>query len=376
MRAENGATLSAMLRTLTGLVATAAVAVVTAWASPDATHSAPATGAKATIGFTDTAETVMGTLTGPPSQRFLTRIRNGKMGGVILLGNGWLTQSTAATLTAELQQAACTRGEPLLIAVDQEGGIVRRLAWAPPNEAPDEMTSPSVAESQAAGAAEALRSVGIDVDFAPVVDTPGSAGNFLGSRAFSHSRTWNAKLGRVFVGGLQSNGIAATAKHFPGLGLASGNTDHGRIVIKAAAWKLHQGLLPFQAAVRAGIKLVMVSTAIYPRLDGSKRPAAFSSTIINGLLRKQLGFKGVTVTDSLTAPAADRIPHTASRAMLAGSDLLIFGAESASERGYATLLADKAGSPRLQNRITQAASRIRALKTWLALHGGPTCSSQ
>ena len=86
-------------------------------------------------------------------------------------------------------------------------------------------------------------------------------------------------------------------------------------------------------------------------------------------------FTGVTVTDSLTAPAVDRIPHTATRAMLAGSDLLIFGAESASERGYATLLADEASSPRLQARLTQAAARIRALKAWLAEHGGPTCTS-
>jgi beta-N-acetylhexosaminidase len=346
----------------------AAMSVVTAGAKP-----APAT--RAVTGFSDTAETVMGTLVAPPSRRFLTRIRNGKMGGVVLLGNGWLTRATAATVTAELHQAACTRGEPLLIAVDQEGGLVRRLAWAPPTEAPDEMTSPAVAQEQAAGAAAALRSVGIDIDFAPVVDTPGSAGSFLGSRAFSHSRTWNAQLARAFVGGLQTNGIAATAKHFPGLGLASGNTDHGRIVIRAAAWKLHRDLLPFQSAVRAGAKLVMVSTAVYPRLDGSKRPAAFSSTIINGLLRKKLGFKGVTVTDSLTAPAADRIPHTATRAMLAGSDLLIFGAESASEQGYATLMHDKATSPRLQSRLTHAAARIRALKSWLALHGGALCAS-
>jgi beta-N-acetylhexosaminidase len=114
---------------------------------------------------------------------------------------------------------------------------------------------------------------------------------------------------------------------------------------------------------------------VYPRLDGSKRPAAFSSTIINGLLRKELGFEGVTVTDSLTAPAAVRIPHTATRAMLAGSDLLIFGAESASELGYATLLADEAGSLRLQNRVIQASARIRALKAWLAARGGPTCAT-
>jgi beta-N-acetylhexosaminidase len=298
------------------------------------------------------------------------------MGGVVLLGNGWLTRHTAATVTAELQQAACTRGEPLLIAVDQEGGIVRRLGWAPPTEAPDEMSSPAVAHEQAAGAAAALHSVGIDIDFAPVVDTPGPAGNFEGSRVFSNSRTWNAEMAHAFVNGLQANGVvAATAKHFPGLGLASGNTDHGRIVIRAAASKLQKGLLPFQSAVKAGVKLVMVSTAVYPKLDGSKRPAAFSSTIINGLLRKQLGFEGVTVTDSLTAPAADRIPHTATRAMLAGSDLLIWGAESASEHGYATLLADEAGSTRLQNRLTQAAARIRALKAWLATNGGPTCTS-
>jgi beta-N-acetylhexosaminidase len=358
-----------MLRELAGLVAVAAVSVVSAAAGPG-----PAAKAHAVTGLSDTAETVMGTLTAPPNRRFLTRIRNGKMGGVVLLGNDWLTRHTAATVTTELQQAACTRGEPLLIAVDQEGGLVRRLAWAPPTEAPAYMSSPSVARSQASGAAAALRSVGIDIDFAPVVDTPSTAGNFLGSRAFSHSRSRNAALARAFVDGLQAHGIAATAKHFPGLGLASGNTDHGRIVIGAAAWKIREGLLPFESAINAGAQLVMVSTAIYPKLDPSDKPAAFSSTIINGLLRKTLGFTGVTVTDSLTAPAADRIPHTATRAMLAGSDLLIFGAESASERGYATLVADEADGRRLRARLTQAAARVRALKEWLALHGGPTCA--
>jgi beta-N-acetylhexosaminidase len=358
-----------MLRGLAGLVALAAVSVVSAAAKP-----APAAKAHTVTGFSDTAETVMGTLTAPPGRRFLTRVRNGKLGGVVLLGNGWLSRHTAATVTAELQQAACTRGEPLLIAVDQEGGIVRRLAWAPPTEAPADMTSPSVARGQAESTAAALHSVGIDVDFAPVADTPGFPASFLGSRAFSRSRTWNASMARAFVGGLQANGVAATVKHFPGLGLASGNTDNGRIVIRAAAWKLHRDLLPFQSAARAGVKLVMVSTAVYPKLDGSKRPAAFSSTIIQGLLRKRLGFTGVTVTDSLTAPAAEKIPHTATRAMLAGSDLLIFGAERASERGYSTLLTDGANSPRLQNRLTQAAARIRALKAWLAAHGGPACT--
>jgi beta-N-acetylhexosaminidase len=364
-----------MRRALAGIAAAAAVAVVTAFVRPVPASSGQSMERHAVPGIADTAETVMGALVAPPTRRFLARVRSGKMGGVVLLGNGWLTRSTAASVTSQLQQAACTRGEPLLIAVDQEGGIVRRLAWAPPTEAPSAMSNAADANAQAAGAAADLHSVGIDVDFAPVVDTPSLAGNFLGSRAFSRSRSWNATLARAFVGGLQANGIAATAKHFPGLGLASGNTDKGRIVISAAAWKLRQGLLPFESAIHADAKLVMISTAIYPRLDASKRPAAFSSKIIGGLLRKTLGFKGVTVTDSLTAPAAEAIPHTATRAMLAGTDLLIFGAESASERAYSTLIADAAGSPRLRARLTQAAARIRALKTWLAADGGPTCPS-
>jgi len=363
-----------MTRAFVGLAVAVTVAVVTACVKPNPAASGPAVQTRAVMGFSDTAETVMGTLAAPPGRRFFARIRNGKMGGVVLLRNGWLTRSTAARVTSELQQAACMRGEPLLIAVDQEGGIVRRLAWAPPTEAPAEMSSAAEAQTQASDAATALRAAGIDVDFAPVADTPSSARSFLGTRAFSRSRPWNASMARAFVDGLQANGVAATAKHFPGLGLAGGDTDNGRIVIGSAAWKIRQGLLPFQSAVGAGVKLVMLSTAVYPKLDASKKPAAFSRKIVDGLLRKALGFEGVTVTDSLTAPAAERIPHAATRAMLAGSDLLVFGAESASERGYATLVADEAGSPRLRARLTQAAARIRALKAWLAAAGGPTCS--
>jgi hypothetical protein len=87
-----------------------------------------------------------------------------------------------------------------------------------------------------------------------------------------------------------------------------------------------------------------------------------------------IGLWPLTVTDSLTAPAPNAIPHAATKAMLAGSDLLIFGAERASERGYSTLLADQAGSVHLQSRLIQASARIRSLKARLATHGGPTCT--
>jgi beta-N-acetylhexosaminidase len=359
-----------------GVAIGAAIALIATLTACLGTSSAPATTVRAphALGFSDEAEVVMGTLTAPPTGRFLARIRSGKMAGVIFLGNDWLTRSKVRHITAQLQQAACTRGEPLLVALDQEGGIVKRLSWAPPTESPADMKNPTDAHAQAAGAAAALRRSGVDIDFAPVVDTPGSPDNFLGSRAFSRNRRWNAAMGKAFVRGLQQNGIAATAKHFPGLGLAGGNTDNGRITINAAKARIESRLLPFQAAIKAGIELVMVDTAIYPHLDPTRKPAAFSSTIINGILRRQLGFKGVTVTDSLTAPAPSAIPHAATKAMLAGSDLLIWGAESAAERGYGTLLADAPRSAALRTGLAQAAGRIRALKTWLTAHGGPSCS--
>ncbi len=357
-----------------GVATGAAIALLATLTACLGAGSAPATtAARGALGFSDEAEVVMGTLTAPPTGTFLARIRSGKMAGVIFLGNDWLTRSKVKHITAQLQQAACTRGEPLLVALDQEGGIVKRLSWAPPTEAPADMKNPSDAHAQAAGAAQALMESGVDIDFAPVVDTPSSPSNFLGSRAFSRSRTWNAEMAKAFVRGLQQNGVAATAKHFPGLGLAGGNTDNGQITINASKSKIEPGLLPFQAAIKAGVKLVMVNTAIYPRLDASRVPAAFSSTIINGILRGQLGFKGVTVTDSLTAPAPAAIRHAATKAELAGSDLLIWGSESSAAQGYATLVADASGSSALRARLAQAAGRIRALKTWLTAHGGPSC---
>ena len=321
-------------------------------------------------------ESVMGTLLAPPTRSFLARVRSGKTGGVLLLGNGWTSSGMISRATSQLQRAACRRGEPLLIAVDQEGGIVRRLAWAPPTVAPAQMTSPTVARQQAAATAAALRAVGIDVDFAPVVDTPTSRANFLGSRAFSRSAPRNARLARAFVRGLQAGGVAATAKHFPGLGAAGANTDLSRVLIGASAARLRNGLEPFRAAVRAGVKLVMISSAIYPALDPSQTPAVFSKTLIGGILRRQLGFGGVTVTDSLTAPAPSSVYHAATRAVAGGSDLLVFGAESASERAFATLTRDAARYPHLRLQLVQAAARIEALKGWLSARGGPTCPAK
>src|SRR3954451_25286755 len=138
-----------------GLATGTAIALLATLTACLGTGSAPATttahGSVHVAGFSDEAEVVMGTLTAPPTTRFLTRIRHGKMAGVLFLGNGWLTKSKVKQITKQLEKAACTRGEPLLVALDQEGGIVKRLSWAPPTKAPADMKSPKDAHAQAAG---------------------------------------------------------------------------------------------------------------------------------------------------------------------------------------------------------------------------------
>jgi len=204
-----------------------------------------------------------------------------------------------------------------------------------------------------------LRRAGIDIDFAPVADTQLSPQSFLGSRTFSSDPTIVADLAAAFVRGLQSGHVAATAKHFPGLGAATENTDDHAVSVRRVR------LQPFRSAIAAGVQLVMVSNASYPELDPSGRPAAFSHAIVTGLLRDTLGFGGVVVTDALDAPTPAATPHAPARAIAAGVDLLLYTSAAAARRGYESLLADAQASPTLRTQIAAAAARIQGLKDWL-----------
>jgi len=320
-------------------------------------------------------ETIVGALAGPPSPSFIARVRSGRVGGVILVGH-WPSRAAIAATTARLQAAACMTGTPVLVGVDQEGGQVRRLPWAEPVDSPaalGRLDDPDRVGEEAANAAVDLRLAGVDVDFAPVADTVSGPRSFLGSRSFSSDPAVVSALASAFVEGLQVTGVAATAKHFPGLGAAPANTDDGPVVVGASAATLVRGLAPFRAAIAAGVKLVMVSNASYPALDPTGSAAVFSRRIVSGLLRAQLGFDGVVVTDALDAPTPARTPHAPARAIEAGVDLLLYTGESASEAGYVSLLADASASPRLRRELSAAAARIDTLKEWLVDAGGPYC---
>jgi beta-N-acetylhexosaminidase len=308
-----------------------------------------------------------------PSADLLGRIRRGEIGGVILFGSNVTTPSALVALTTQLRQAAAAGGQPrLLIAVDQEGGPVKRIPWAPPHLSAPQMGllgSATTARSEGATTGSALHALGIDVDFAPVADVPASTASFMyrEGRTFSFSASRTALLADAFARGLESGRVVPTMKHFPGIGYATRNTDSSVVTIRASRAALAPGLLPYRTAIRHGIPLIMLSNATYTAYD-ARNGAGWSYTI-NRLLRHDLGFTGVTITDSLDGTASARGIWTrvlSVSAARAGTDMILTtGTEASTRRVYATLLlkAQEGAIPRAA--LLASYSRILALKAGL-----------
>src|SRR3954470_21855486 len=289
-----------------------------------------------------------------PSPALRARARRGEVGGVILFGPN--VGPRLGRAIAALQAAARAGGNPpLLIAVDQEGGAVKRLRSLPPERAPAQMTA-ATAGREGAATGRALHARGINVNLAPVADV--DHGSFLGSRSFGGDPGAVASAACAFAGGVEAAGVNATLKHFPGLGRTRENTDLRRVRVSASARALRADLEPYRRCAPS-TRLVMLSNATYPALDPA-RPAVLSPRIVGTLLRGELGFRGVTITDSLAAPGVSA-PGTAVRATRAGVDLLLYVDERSSARGYRAVLgAARAGRlPRAA--IRASAARIDAL---------------
>jgi len=255
-----------------------------------------------------------------PSASFLQRIRAGQIGGVVLFDTNFGAAGPASL--AAMLQAAARAGQqpPLLIAVDQEGGVVKRLPGAP-SLAPPQMRTAQLAESQGQATARYLLSNGINTDLAPVLDV--GHGGFITPRTFGSTPGTVATRGAAFADGLARGRVLGTAKHFPGLGYATLNTDQTVAKVTASVRQLKIDWAPFTAAIQDGIPLVMMSTAVYPAL-GSSLPAALSPGIVNDLRR--LGFTGAIVTDALQTPGVNGFMSTsraAVRAVQAGGDLVL-----------------------------------------------------
>jgi beta-N-acetylhexosaminidase len=317
-----------------------------------------------------------------PPASLLRWISRGEVGGVIFFSGNVASDTQLADVAAELDRANASRSNPmraypLLLMTDQEGGEVRRLPGAPKlSEAQiGQSADPGTQAADAGeGAAANLAGAGLNVNLAPVLDVYRAAGDFDDQfgRSYSTDAHAAASLGADFIKAQQAGHVAATAKHFPGLGAAdtSQDTDLRPVTLDVPRQEL-RGVdeLPYQAAIAAGVKLVMVSWAIYPALDPNV-PAGLSSTIVNGELRQRLGFGGVTITDALEAGALapfGSIAHRATLAAGAGMDLLLCSQQTDTEGEQARIaLADSYSRGSLGHpAFTAALDRILALRASL-----------
>jgi beta-N-acetylhexosaminidase len=317
-----------------------------------------------------------------PPASLLRAIRLGRVAGVIFFKDNVGSNAHIKAIASKLQQANAASTNPvhlpLLLMTDQEGGVVRRLNGPPDlsakqmgQSAHPEVTTTS--EGQKTGTF--MHGLGLNVNLAPVLDVFRKAGNFIDQfgRSFSNNPAKVAKLGQLFATAMQNKGVAATVKHFPGLGAATRtqNTDVRPVTLNLTLNQIRSiDELPYKSAVAAKVKLAMVSWALYPALD-KKFPAGLSSTIVKGELRKRLGFAGVTITDALEAGALKNFGSTARRATLAakaGMDLLLCAAENPAQ-GVAARDALRsyflASNSTAQANFKAAVQRILALRATL-----------
>ncbi len=281
----------------------------------------------------------------------LRMIRAGELAGVILFAENLPSRDEGRRLIRRLQAIPRPPGlrDPLLVMVDQEGGLVKRIDGAPTASA-EQMGVRGAAFSRRQGRATAtnLGEVGINVDLAPVLDVARPGGTIAATdRGFGSTPTEVASIAVAFAAGLRDGGVAAAAKHFPGLGAAVENTDFAVQRVGLSKQVLRDiDEVPYRRFVARGGAMVMLSTAIYPAF--SPRPAAFARTIATGELRSRLGFEGVSITDALESVAVRDFGGPARAGLAAaraGTDLLLFtDYRAASHARDALLGALRAGS--------------------------------
>jgi beta-N-acetylhexosaminidase len=273
----------------------------------------------------------------------LALITAGEAAGVIFFGDNISGDAQIASVVGQLRRAQRQSPvpAPLLLMTDQEGGDVRRLPGAPVRSEKQigQSSDPAAVAAQAGtGAGQNLASVGMNVNLGPVLDVFYKAGDFTDQyhRSYSSNARTVTACGQAFIAAQQHIGVAATAKHFPGLGsaTASEDTDKGPVTLTVSLSDLRsRDEAPYRAAISAGVRLIMASWALYPALD-PVFPAGLSTTVIQGELRGRLGYRGVTVTDALEAGALEAFGTSAERAVLAaraGMDLILCAARDVAQ---------------------------------------------
>ena len=290
-------------------------------------------------------------------------------------------------LTTELQRLALEAGLPLLlIGADQEGGQLMAIGEGatplPGNLSLGAAGSVDLARQAGEVLGRELAAMGININYAPSCDVNINPLNpVIGTRSFGEDPQQVAGLAAAMIQGIQSCGVAATAKHFPGHGDTSSDSHMGIPVVTHSLERLRRvELPPFSAAIRSGAKLVMASHLALPAVDGREDlPATLSPAILRGLLREELGFQGVIVTDAMDMGAirqGEALGDEAVRAAKAGADLLLLTAVPEDHHRVRSSLMQASREGSLgREQIERSHQRILTLKTWLAAQPPPPALS-
>ena len=298
-----------------------------------------------------------------PPEYVRRALREGRTAGAILFRDNVADPAQLRRLTRALRRAS-PRIEPL-ICVDQEGGAIRILPWAEPERAAPEQQAWGMVREDSAAAGRDLRAAGVTVTLAPVADVPTVEGAAMADRAFTTDPDAAAAAVAESVGGWHEGGVATTVKHFPGLGGATVNTDEGPAVIERTREQLDDDLQPFVTAIGMETEFVMVGHATYPALDG-EHIASQSPAVVDGLLRDELGFEGVAMTDSLEAAAVQAVSDVEEAAVAsarAGIDVILTTGQGSFTRVHRALLAEARRDPEFRERVRASAARVLAAQS-------------
>lgn len=314
-----------------------------------------------------------GTEFSPEFRSFCQRYRPG---GVILFARNFVNRQQLKQLCSDLQNWALTQSPPipLLIATDHEGGRIQRFKEGftilPP---PGYISTPEQAHWTGKIIGAELASVGINMNMAPLLDISSNPNNpIIGDRALSNDPQEVIQLALPFIEGMQEKGVIAVGKHFPGHGDTDLDSHKDLPTVSANMETLHKReLLPFQTAITAKIPALMSAHVLYPAWDKTN-PATLSPTILKKLLRQQMGFNGVIISDDLLMGALQgaTIESVVCRAVQAGVDLLLIGANSDSQIKAAKALraAYKRGSIST-SRLDESLQRLFKLKNQYLVTG-------
>jgi beta-N-acetylhexosaminidase len=295
-------------------------------------------------------------------------IRERNIGGIILHDYNMQSKERTQAMVSELQKLSIKTSLciPLIVAVDQEGGRVSSAPWVtyhPPAATIGQSGDPAQAQRIAEEIGRQLDAVGVNTDLAPVVDT--GFGAAIGDRSFGTGPHLVSKMGAAAVRGFEAAGIISTAKHFPNHGAAKVDSHTSLPVVDHDMQTvLSYDLPPFKQAVEAGVPMVMVGHLLYPAID-PERPASLSPKAIK-LLRQEVGFDGVIITDDLAMEGAKQggtVAQAAVKAVSAGADMLIISSPPQEQAdAYAAVVRGVKQGRISQDQINDSVDRILKLK--------------